>query len=474
MVGPTGGDIVSLIIETGAIGGVYSHDGDYSDPLTPVVEWDVPYRFDPENSGNSRIVPNNSTGNTVDGDNSSILSGTDNVIGSTGTKSAILAGMSNTVNSSSSVVLGGTTNLIDEATSIVGNAPLCATGPITITGSGSAENSVVLGGESNTIIHDNAVVMGDDYQSHEDNSMNIGGCTYIKNIPKVDLNLFTGGTGVETGICNLLSDCSISDLGDVNTFGAADGDYLRYDGTDWIDSDITNIASESYTVGGTKSAVMATDGCTVSGSESAIIGSDSCTTTTDNTVILGTTSVTHNVANSVYAEVLYTASGTVMTSDERKKKNINQFVLDNYDSYLENFSKTKTYQFRLNKDDDHAPLRHGFIAQRLLETFPHTVRTHWRKSHRVVKEGDQWIPVESNIVITDEDYIEVDSNNPTEGKIYRDEPLKHYSLDPIQLQQVSWVVTQELIEKNKELNQVCQDQQAQINDLINRITKLEA
>jgi len=459
---------LSTVTETGAMGNVFFHDGDPDDAGTPIVTWDTPFRFDPDNSGSSRIVPSNGSGNTVDGGNSSILAGTDNIVGPTGSKSAILAGMGNTVNGGNSTVLGGMGNIIDLVTSITGAAPVDATGPIIITGDGTADNSVILGGDSNTIIHDNAVVMGDEYQSHEDNSMNIGGCAYIKTIPKADLSSFigtTGSTGAANNICNLLVDCSISSLGDVDTSGVTTGKYLRYDGADWVDAEITNISSDSYTVSGSKSAVMATDGCTVSGIESAIIGSDSCTTTTDNTVILGTTSVTHNVANSVYAEVLYTASGTVMTSDERKKKDIKEIEVSDPDQYLEKVINTKTYGYRYQKEDDHAPLRHGFIAQRLLETFPHTVKTHWRKPHRVVRENDLWIPVESKITLNDEDHVEVDLNNPTEGKIYRDEPLKHYSLDPIQLQQVSWVAIQQLIEKNKQLTERCQNLEQRIVNL---------
>lgn len=464
--GPFGGGL-STVSETG---NVFVHNGDPDDTGTPLVSWDTPFRFDPENSGSSRIVPANGTGNIVDGNNSSILAGTDNMVGSTGSKSAILAGMTNTVNGSNSAVLAGMGNTIDTVTSIIGNAPVDATGPITITGDGTADNSVILAGENNTVIHDNSVVMGLDYQSHGDNTMNIGGCAYIKDVPIVDISSFigtTGSTGDANNICNLISTCSISNLGDVNTTGVTVGKYLRYNGTEWVDEEITNISSDSFTVSGDKSAVMATNGCTVSGIESAIIGSDSCITTTDNTVILGSTGVTHNVANSAYVDILYTSSGTVLTSDEREKKDINQIVVDDVDQYLEKITATKTYSFRLNKDDNHAPLRHGFIAQRLLETFPHTVKTDWRKPYKVTRtsESEPWIAVESGIQITENDHIEVDSNNSKSGIFYRDQPLDHYSLDPIQIQQVSWVAIQQLIEKNKKLTELCQNLDQRLKNL---------
>jgi hypothetical protein len=96
----------------GTIGSVFEHDGDPNNGASPLVSIDQPFRFDPLNEGNNRIVPSNGLGNEANSDNASVLAGINNIIGSTATNSAILAGEGNTLNAINSSILGGTGNIV--------------------------------------------------------------------------------------------------------------------------------------------------------------------------------------------------------------------------------------------------------------------------------------------------------------------------------------------------------------------------
>lgn len=102
-----------------------------------------------------------------------------------------LTGITGTMNDN--VIVGGNNNEIINALSIIRPAPTGATGTITLTGSGDVSNSIILGGTGHELIHNNSVVMGMFYQSHEDNTMNIGGSLYIKDVTW--LGIGTGMTG---------------------------------------------------------------------------------------------------------------------------------------------------------------------------------------------------------------------------------------------------------------------------------------
>jgi hypothetical protein len=77
------------------------------------------------------------------------------------------------------------------------------------------------------------VVTGEEYQSHEDNSLNVGGKLFIKDVE--EMVLATGATGTEFTLVQ-----NLGNLGDVDlvTEGPTAGDYLCYDGTTWIPSPI--------------------------------------------------------------------------------------------------------------------------------------------------------------------------------------------------------------------------------------------
>ena len=95
--------------------------------------------------------------------------------------------LSNTTDGNSSII-GVKGKLIDGTiTSATGPPPAEASGDITITGAGSANNTVILGGDRNLAFNDDSVVMGYLYQTHEDNSRNIGGSCFLRDVPKIIL-----------------------------------------------------------------------------------------------------------------------------------------------------------------------------------------------------------------------------------------------------------------------------------------------
>lgn len=140
----------------------------------------------------------------------SILGGRSNLIEESGKYNVIVGGNSNQIDEGNegnfigcgrghliksakySNIVGGRDNEIrGDLLTITGAVPVGATGPIIIPGGGSADYCLVAG-QGNTAIHDHAVVLGKDYQSHEDESLNMGGSFFLRDVPAID-----DATGIE-------------------------------------------------------------------------------------------------------------------------------------------------------------------------------------------------------------------------------------------------------------------------------------
>ena len=160
---------------------------------------------------------------------STVSSGTQ--VASISSSTSDVQGTRNTIISAeNSNILDGVTN----ATGVNG-----AGDEIMITGAGIAENTVILGGANLKAIHRNSVVTGEDYQSHEDNSFNIGGKLYIKDVSP--LTIATGATALPFTIVQVLND-----LGDVDVPSPMNGECLCFTGGVWVGVPLSDIGAQGF------------------------------------------------------------------------------------------------------------------------------------------------------------------------------------------------------------------------------------
>ena len=194
--GGTGGS-TSSVTETN---NVFTHN----DGLGTTETWDMPFRFDPFNGGNTRITTSNSGGNTVGANDSGILGGRNNNIVTGADRSIIIGGTGNQVSSSgqNSVIQGGIVNrTASQSSGVVAGNFNYAGGQGSFVGGGSinriqqiAAYSGIIGGQNNTLSAQRALILGgttNEIAASSNYSVIIGGSGNLINSSSI--NCFING-----------------------------------------------------------------------------------------------------------------------------------------------------------------------------------------------------------------------------------------------------------------------------------------
>jgi len=166
--------------------------------------------------------------------------------------------------------------------------------------------------------------------------------------------------------------------------------------------------------------------------------------------ILCSQNMTNQVDESLMVNEICNMRSNII-SDENLKKQIAECPAVTGIDQFTKFLATKTYEFKFKDDDSSAPMRRGFIAQRMQEQFPSAVLTTFQRKYPVKKSGDQWLDEDDNVVDTETHTITVDSDHPDRGSYFTTENRDHICIDSTALLEVMWVTMQELINENTSL-----------------------